>query len=85
VDAKRVAAGGEVHDLAEGRVGEVCGGESVLRFRDLLRGAPGGDPDWLGLCAGLWGERGDGEREAEGRVDSECGFHGRGFRIAEQL
>jgi hypothetical protein len=33
----------------------------------------------------LWGERGDGEREAEGRVDSECGFHGRGFRIAEQL
>ncbi len=44
VDAKGLAASGEVKDLAEGCVAEVVGREGVLRFGDLLGCGPGDYP-----------------------------------------
>ena len=56
VYAQRRAADGEMEDLAHGGVAQVVERQGVLRFGNLLRCAPGGDPasqrgDGAGACA----------------------------------
>ena len=54
MDAQGRAADGEMDDLPDGCVTQVVGLHGVLWFGNLLRCAPGGNPQ-LRLCIGMSG------------------------------
>src|SRR5215471_4388554 len=46
VDTEKRSASGEMEDLSDGGIAEIVGGQSVVRFGNLLGGGPGDDPEF---------------------------------------
>src|SRR5262252_1474475 len=46
VDTEKRSASGEMEDLSDGGFAEIVGGQSVVRFGNLLGGGPGDDPEF---------------------------------------